>query len=134
MGPLASRAFRRHCLRAHFREGCRPVSNGPREKFRRTFRSGVPDLMLDNTFHPATPPRFGQQAAWFLLNSRQVLLSNIAHGYGSDCTRNLIAEFIFRGSVRESNTSCVETLGRQCSSKNCPRGTDVKELGPPGDG
>src|SRR5919106_272359 len=128
MGPLASRAFRRHCLRAHFQEGYRPVSNGPREGFRRTFRSGVPVLMLSDTFDHAKPPLRSRGRA-FLPTSRQVLPSNIAHRYGSDCTRNLIAEFIFRGS-RESNTSRVQTLRRPPFVKELPRGTDPKpELG-----
>jgi pimeloyl-ACP methyl ester carboxylesterase len=84
-------------------------------------KSDVPVLMLSDRFDPATPPRFGRDAAQSPPNSRQVLVTNIAHGYGSECTRNLIAEFISKVSVQRLDTSCIETLRPPSFVKELPR-------------
>jgi pimeloyl-ACP methyl ester carboxylesterase len=73
-------------------------------------RSNIPILMLSSEFDPATPPQFGRAAASFLPSSRQILIRNIAHGYGSDCLRNITAEFISKGSAEQLDTACVADL------------------------
>lgn len=73
-------------------------------------RSDVPVLMLSGQFDPATPARFGTAAAQFLPNNRQLVIRNVAHNYGSDCIRNIAAEFIAKRSAREINTGCIERL------------------------
>ena len=75
-------------------------------------KSDVPVLILSGELDPATPLSFGQAAAQYLPNSRQVLIRNEAHGYGSPCLRNLIAEFISRGSAKGLDTTCVELMRR----------------------
>jgi pimeloyl-ACP methyl ester carboxylesterase len=75
-------------------------------------KSDVPVLMLSGALDPATPARFAPAAAQYLSNSRQVLIPNEAHGYSSDCLRNLIVEFIAKGSAKDLDTSCVERTRR----------------------
>ncbi|HEV2667922.1 MAG TPA: alpha/beta fold hydrolase [Blastocatellia bacterium] len=75
-------------------------------------KSAVPVLMLSGELDPATPARFGAAAAQSLPNSRQVLIRNEAHSYSSDCLRNLIAEFIAKGSAKSLDTACVELARR----------------------
>jgi pimeloyl-ACP methyl ester carboxylesterase len=73
-------------------------------------KSNVPVLMLSSEFDPATPPQFGQAAGESLPNSRQIMIRNIAHGYGSDCLRNITADFISKGSAEQLDTACVAGL------------------------
>jgi pimeloyl-ACP methyl ester carboxylesterase len=73
-------------------------------------KSGVPVLMLSGEFDPATPPEFAGAAAQFLSNSRRVVIRNLAHDYGSDCIRNLAAEFVSKGSAGELDTGCTASL------------------------
>jgi hypothetical protein len=73
-------------------------------------KSDVPVLMLSSEFDPATPPQFGRAAAEFPTNSRQIVIRNIVHGYGSDCLRNITADFISKGSAEQLDTACVAGL------------------------
>jgi pimeloyl-ACP methyl ester carboxylesterase len=78
--------------------------------FYQPVKSNVPLLMLSSEFDPATPPQFGRDAASFLPNSRQIVIRNIAHGYGSDCLRSITAEFISKGSAEQLDTACIASL------------------------
>ena len=73
-------------------------------------KSDVPALMFSGQFDPATPPEFGQAAANFLPNSRQLIIQNVAHGYGGKCLRNIASEFISKGSTREIDNGCIREL------------------------
>jgi pimeloyl-ACP methyl ester carboxylesterase len=73
-------------------------------------RSEVPVLMVSGEFDPATPLQFGRTAAQSLPNSRQIVIRDLAHGYGSDCIRKVTAEFISQGSVTELDIGCIEGL------------------------
>jgi len=74
--------------------------------------SGVPVLMLSGELDAATPAHYATEAARTLPNARQVLIRNVAHDYFDNCLRDLVAEFIARGSARELDTRCVDTLRR----------------------
>lgn len=75
-------------------------------------KSDVPVLMLSGELDAATPLQFGRAAAQSLPHSRQVLIRNAAHSYGSPCIGNLITDFISKGLAKELDTSCVEGLRR----------------------
>lgn len=75
-------------------------------------KSDVPVLMLSGELDAATPLQFGKAAAQSLPNSRQVVIRNAAHGYGSPCLGTLIADFISKGSAKELDASCVAGLRR----------------------
>ena len=74
--------------------------------------SDVPVLMLSGALDAATPARYATAAARTLPNSRQVLIPFAAHQYADACSRDLVAQFIERGSARTLDTGCVETLRR----------------------
>jgi pimeloyl-ACP methyl ester carboxylesterase len=74
--------------------------------------SDVPVLMLSGELDAATPAHYATEAARTLPNARQVLIRNVAHDYFADCLRDLVADFVARGSARDLDTRCVETLRR----------------------
>jgi len=81
-------------------------------EYRAPVASRVPVLMLSGLLDPATPPHWGAEATRTLPNSRQILIRNAAHWYFNDCLRDLAADFVARGSVRDLDTRCVEALRR----------------------
>jgi pimeloyl-ACP methyl ester carboxylesterase len=74
--------------------------------------SPAPVLMLSGELDAATPAHFAGAAARSLPNSRQILIRNAAHWYFEDCLRDLMADFIAKGSARDLDARCVETLRR----------------------
>ena len=75
-------------------------------------KADAPVLMFSGEIDPATPPQFGAAAGRYLPNSRQVLIPNGTHSYGSECFRSLVAEFFKSGSAMGLNTSCENTVRR----------------------
>jgi pimeloyl-ACP methyl ester carboxylesterase len=75
-------------------------------------RSRVPVLMLSGELDAATPAHWATTAAGWLPNSRQIFIRNAAHEYFAPCLRDLAAEFVAKGSTRDLDTRCVETLRR----------------------
>ena len=98
--------------RVHMR-ACREWPRGdiPAEYYA-PVKSRAPVLMLSGELDPATPARYATEAARTLPNARQVLIRGVAHDYFHDCLRDLVAEFFARGSARDLDTRCVETLRR----------------------
>lgn len=84
------------------------------EGYSRPVRSNVPVLLISGLLDPATPPRWGEEAARYLPNSLHVVIRNGSHSYSglSPCVDNLMAEFISKGSVKGLDTSCVERIER----------------------
>jgi pimeloyl-ACP methyl ester carboxylesterase len=74
--------------------------------------SPAPVLMLSGELDPATPAHYARIAARHLPNSRQVPIRNAAHVYFDECLRDVVADFMSRGSAREVDASCVEALRR----------------------
>jgi pimeloyl-ACP methyl ester carboxylesterase len=74
--------------------------------------SDVPVLMLSGELDAATPAHLGAVAARSLPNSRQVLIPNAAHGDSDDCMRNIVAEFLSKGSARDLDVACVKVRRR----------------------
>jgi pimeloyl-ACP methyl ester carboxylesterase len=74
--------------------------------------SRVPVLMLSGELDAATPAHYGAAAARSLPNSHQILIRNAAHAYFDDCLRDLVADFVAKGSARGQDTRCVEALRR----------------------
>ena len=75
-------------------------------------KSMLPVLMLSGDIDPTTPMELASEAARHLVNGRQIILRNTAHGYGSDCAQSLIIEFIAQGSAKELDASCAARLRR----------------------
>jgi pimeloyl-ACP methyl ester carboxylesterase len=74
--------------------------------------SSVPVLMLSGELDAATPAHFGSTAARSLPNSRQILIPNAAHVYFDDCLRDLVADFLAKGSARDLDVRCLAALRR----------------------
>ena len=73
-------------------------------------RSNVPVLLMSGYRDPATPPSFGDRVASQLPNSRHVVFPEASHGWLGDCGRDLMTDFIERGTVKGLDTSCVAAL------------------------
>jgi pimeloyl-ACP methyl ester carboxylesterase len=88
----------------------------PRDNIRSDFllpvESEVPVLMLSGDMDPVAPVEFGRDAARQLANSRQVLLRNTPHSYSSACARELVVEFIAKGSPENLDATCAERIRR----------------------
>lgn len=79
--------------------------------FREEVTSDVPTLLLSGEADPITPPRYAEQVAEDLSNSRHIVLP----GYGHDimlagCMPSVVTEFISAGAVEGLDTSCVEEI------------------------
>ena len=69
----------------------------------------VPVLLFSGTMDPATPPRWGEEAARHLPNSVHVVVPG-AHGVYGRCTDSIMREFLSRGSAKGIDTSCVQSM------------------------
>jgi len=98
--------------RSHLR-ACQewPRSDVP-PSFYEPVTSDVPVLILSGELDAATPAHFASVAARSLPNSRQILIRNAAHTYWNECTQNLVAEFLRRGSARDLDVTCTQHLRR----------------------
>jgi pimeloyl-ACP methyl ester carboxylesterase len=89
----------------------RACSAWPRGKvppgFAEDVRSDVPVLLLSGDRDPATPPRWGEQAAHYLSRSRHVVFRRGAHVGRSPCVRSILADFLNRGTVEGLDVACA---------------------------
>jgi len=80
-------------------------------------RADVPALILTGQWDPVTPPVYGEMAAKHLSNSLHLVVPHGGHGFGGldglDCIRNLIADFVNRGTTSGLDTSCVKDVRRK---------------------
>jgi pimeloyl-ACP methyl ester carboxylesterase len=74
-------------------------------------KSNVPVLLISGEIDPVTPPWLAESAARSLSNSRHVVIHNATHTF-YECTENLAADFIEKGSVQGLDTSCIEQIKR----------------------
>ncbi|HEX7314761.1 MAG TPA: alpha/beta hydrolase [Pyrinomonadaceae bacterium] len=79
-------------------------------------RADVPALILTGQWDPVTPPVYGETAARHLPNSLHLVVPHGGHGFGGldgiDCIRNLVADFVNRGTTSGLDTSCVKNIRR----------------------
>jgi hypothetical protein len=73
--------------------------------------SDIPTLLLSGEADPITPPKYAEQVAAGLTNSRHLILP----GYGHDvslvgCMPAVITNFIADGSLTNLNVSCVDEI------------------------
>jgi len=80
-------------------------------------RADVPALLLTGQWDPVTPPAYGDTAARHLPNSLHLVIPHGGHGFGGldglDCVRNLVADFVNRGTTKGLDTSCVRSIRRK---------------------
>jgi pimeloyl-ACP methyl ester carboxylesterase len=75
-------------------------------------KSDVPMLLLSGELDGATPARWAADAARSLPNSRQLIVPNTGHAYGHPCLDGIVGEFFAKGSARDLDVACVQTLQR----------------------
>jgi pimeloyl-ACP methyl ester carboxylesterase len=84
------------------------------EDYRRAVPSDVPVLLVSGHLDPATPPRWAEEAARSLPNSRQIVVRYGSHSFSglAGCVDRIMTDFIERGSARGLDDSCVSTIRR----------------------
>ncbi|HYO14193.1 MAG TPA: alpha/beta hydrolase [Thermoanaerobaculia bacterium] len=71
-------------------------------------RSEVPVLLISGERDPVTPPRWGEQVARHLPNSRHVVFRGGSHSGRSPCVRQILSDFVGRGTAGGLDDSCAE--------------------------
>jgi pimeloyl-ACP methyl ester carboxylesterase len=78
--------------------------------------SNAPVLIFSGNLDPVTPPKYGEQVARYLPNSRHVIIPEAGHGpFGlSDpgCIDRIAIEFLDKGDARNINVSCIDRMAR----------------------
>jgi pimeloyl-ACP methyl ester carboxylesterase len=78
------------------------------EGYSEPVRSDVPVLLISGERDPVTPPRWGEQVARHLPRSRHVVFRRGSHSVRSPCVRQILADFVARGTAEGLDTSCSE--------------------------
>jgi pimeloyl-ACP methyl ester carboxylesterase len=88
----------------------------PKAKVTPTFiepvKSNVSVLIISGEIDPVTEASLATEAAKYLPNSRQILIHYGGHSPASECTFNLVSEFISKGSAKGLDASCVDSIKR----------------------
>ncbi len=75
--------------------------------------SDIPTLVLSGELDPATPPRWGDQAAATLTNSKHVVLAGVGHGVQMvPCGSAMIEDFIKDPDVDKLDVECAAASAR----------------------
>jgi pimeloyl-ACP methyl ester carboxylesterase len=76
--------------------------------------SNAPVLIFSGNMDPVTPPKYGEEVARYLPNSRHVIIPQAGHGADgltdSGCIDRLTIEFLDKGDARNLDVSCVERM------------------------
>jgi pimeloyl-ACP methyl ester carboxylesterase len=82
--------------------------------FLQPVHSNAPVLIFSGNMDPVTPPKYGEEVAKYLPNSRHVIVPEAGHGMDGlsdqECVDRLIIEFMDNGSAKDLDTSCVERM------------------------
>ena len=82
--------------------------------FLQPVHSNAPVLIFSGNIDPVTPPKYGEEVAKYLPNSRHVIVPEAGHGMDGlsdqECVDRLIIEFMDNGSAKDLDTSCVERM------------------------
>ncbi|HET6888649.1 MAG TPA: alpha/beta hydrolase [Candidatus Udaeobacter sp.] len=76
--------------------------------------SNVPVLIFSGNMDPVTPPRYGEEVARHLPNSRHVIIAEAGHGADGltdpGCIDRIALEFLDKGDPKNLDVSCVERM------------------------
>ena len=79
-------------------------------------RSNAPVLIVSGNLDPVTPPKYGEQVARYLPNSRHVIIPEAGHGpFGlsnPDCIDRIAIEFLDKGDATNLDVNCVGRMER----------------------
>jgi pimeloyl-ACP methyl ester carboxylesterase len=86
--------------------GARPAD------FKQPVVSDTPALLLSGQFDPVTPPRYAEQVAKTLSNSRNLVAKGQGHTPMSmGCMPRLYREFVEKLAPKELDAACLDALG-----------------------
>lgn len=93
-------------------EGCKVwPARALDEEFFAPVVSSKPVLIFSATQDPVTPPRWGEQVAATLANSRHFIVEGVGHGvFAYGCAVELITDAVVNGDVQELDADCLENL------------------------
>jgi pimeloyl-ACP methyl ester carboxylesterase len=79
--------------------------------FNMPLKGGLPVLVLTGEFDPVTPPKYGEEIAKNLPNSRWLDLKGQGHNViGAGCMPKLFAQFIEKADAKGLDAKCLDTL------------------------
>ena len=86
------------------------------DHFLERVRSNTPVLIFSGNMDPVTPPKYAEDVASVLPNSRHVIIPEGGHGpFGvsnPDCIDRIAIEFLDKGDAKNLDVSCVERMAR----------------------
>ena len=96
---------------------CRMWPRGEiRADFLEPVSSNAPVLIFSGNLDPVTPPKYGEEVARHLPNSRHVVIPEAGHGpFGLNdpgCIDRIAIEFLDKGDAKNIDVSCVERMAR----------------------
>jgi pimeloyl-ACP methyl ester carboxylesterase len=82
--------------------------------FLQPVHSNAPVLIFSGNMDPVTPPKYGEEVAKYLPNSRHVIVPEAGHGMNGlsdqECVDRLIIDFLDKGDAKDLDVSCVERM------------------------
>jgi len=79
--------------------------------FRKPLTGKVPVLILSGEFDPVTPPRYGDEVAKSLPNSRHLVIRGQGHNViGIGCMPKLFASFVDTADAKKLDASCLDKV------------------------
>lgn len=79
-------------------------------------RSNAPVLIFSGNMDPVTPPKYGEEVARYLPNSRHVIIPEAAHEVDGltdpGCIDRIAIEFLEKGDATNLDVSCVGRMAR----------------------
>jgi pimeloyl-ACP methyl ester carboxylesterase len=77
-------------------------------------RSNAPVLIFSGNMDPVTPPKYGEEVARHLPNSRHIIIPEAGHGVDGlkdpGCVDRIAIEFLEKGDAKNLDVSCVEGM------------------------
>jgi len=84
--------------------------------FLQPVHSNAPVLIFSGNMDPVTPPKYGEEVARHLPNSRHVIIPEAGHGVDGltdpGCIDRIAIEFLDKGDAKNLDVSCVERMAR----------------------
>ncbi len=78
--------------------------------------SNAPVLIFSGNMDPVTPPKYGEEIAGYLPNSRHVIIPEAGHGVEGlkdpGCIDRIAIDFLDKGDAKNLDVSCVEKMAR----------------------
>ncbi len=77
-------------------------------------RSNAPVLIFSGNIDPVTPPKYGEEVAKHLPNSKHIIVPEAGHGVDGmtdpGCIDRIAIEFLDKGDARNLDVSCVDKM------------------------